>query len=70
MTPQKKNVAMRLPKRHVAPRAQAWVVMTEWSDTDDSPQLVFTVARSNRASGNRTSYAAVPIPNGWLFIEI
>jgi hypothetical protein len=66
-------------------RQQAWIVMTDWSDMDMAPQLVFTVAQSsgtshkqssvnrtslNRDGENRPSYAAIPIPNGWLIVEI
>jgi beta-lactamase regulating signal transducer with metallopeptidase domain len=54
---------------------QAWMVMTEWSDSDMSPHLVFTVAQTSRPSHNRTqvnrpSFAAIPLPNGWLIVQI
>jgi beta-lactamase regulating signal transducer with metallopeptidase domain len=62
-------------RRHYAQPQQAWVVMTGWTDMDAAPQVVFTVSRGDRGSrmkaqGNRVSYAAVPIPNGWLIVRI
>jgi beta-lactamase regulating signal transducer with metallopeptidase domain len=78
--PVRRNAALRGAKRQNAMRQQAWIVMTEWSDMDMAPQLVFTVAQStgtshkqtslNRDGENRPSYAAIPIPNGWLIVEI
>jgi hypothetical protein len=44
---------------------QQWIVLTEWSDTGAPPRVVFAVLPIPR-----TSYAAVPTPNGWLFVEI
>jgi len=66
----RRNAVMRSVRKNPVPAQQAWIVMTEWSDTEDSPQLIFTVARSVRSTGNGRSYAAVPIPNGWIFVEI
>jgi beta-lactamase regulating signal transducer with metallopeptidase domain len=55
-----------------AARPQAWIVMTEWSETvtDNSPRLVFTVERAVRTPATQPAYAAVPIPYGWLIVEI
>jgi len=44
---------------------QAWIVLTDWSDAQVPPHIVFAVA-----PGNRGSYAAVPIPEGWLIVQI
>jgi hypothetical protein len=57
--------------------------MTEWSDADVMPQLVFTVQREVRlgpeqsaetdAARRQTSqprFAAVPFANGWLIVQI
>jgi beta-lactamase regulating signal transducer with metallopeptidase domain len=83
--PARRNAVMRSAKRPDRARQQAWIVMTDWSDMDMAPQLVFTVAQSsgtshkqssvnrtslNRDGENRPSYAAIPIPNGWLIVEI
>jgi beta-lactamase regulating signal transducer with metallopeptidase domain len=70
-----KNVAMRYVRRHSVPQQQAWVVMTEWSDGDVSSQLVLTLAQGQRRparliKSDGFSYAAVPLPNGWLFVQI
>ena len=61
--------------RHYVEPQQAWVVMTEWTDMDAAPQVVFAVARDNRgagkqAQGRKISYAAVPFANGWLIVRI
>ena len=44
---------------------QAWIVLTDWSDAQVPPHIVFAVA-----PGNRARYAAVPIPEGWLIVQI
>jgi beta-lactamase regulating signal transducer with metallopeptidase domain len=73
--PPRKNAALRSSKRHYAQPQQAWVVMTEWTDMDAPPRVVFAVSQGDpgpgkRAQGHRVSYAAVPIPNGWLLVRI
>jgi beta-lactamase regulating signal transducer with metallopeptidase domain len=74
--PVAKNAVIRSVKRHSAPQQQAWVVMTEWSSERVSSQLVLTVAKTQRVpakvvkSDDGFSYAAVPLPNGWLFVQI
>jgi beta-lactamase regulating signal transducer with metallopeptidase domain len=81
--PLKANAVLRRPKQRPAAERQAWVVMTEWSDADVMPQLVFTVQREVRlgpeqsaetdAARRQTSqprFAAVPFANGWLIVQI
>jgi hypothetical protein len=68
--PVRKNAVMRSARKNVVPAQQAWIVMTEWSETEVAPQLILTVERSGRSTGNGRSYAAVPTPNGWIFVEI
>jgi beta-lactamase regulating signal transducer with metallopeptidase domain len=68
--PARRNAALRSPRRHYAAPQQAWVVMTEWTDTEAAPHVVFTVEQGDTNSVRRASYAAVPLANGWLFIQI
>jgi beta-lactamase regulating signal transducer with metallopeptidase domain len=78
--PVARNAALRRHRRRFAEQQQAWVVMTGWSDADGFPQLVLAVEQTNGASPpsgksgsaqvKRVSYAAVPIPDGWLLVEI
>lgn len=63
--PVRSNFRKRSVRRPYEESQQTWVVLTEWSDTGIPAHLVFAVARSNRVS-----YAAVPIPNGWLIVQI
>ena len=63
--PVRSNFRKRSLRRPYEESQQTWVVLTEWSDTGIPPHLVFAVARSNRVR-----YAAVPIPNGWLIVQI
>ncbi len=44
---------------------QAWVVLATWTEDETPPQIVFAVAQKNRSS-----FAAVPIANGWLIVQI
>jgi beta-lactamase regulating signal transducer with metallopeptidase domain len=69
-TPARRNAALRSARRHYVAPQQAWVVMTEWTDTEAAPHVVFTVEQGDRNSVKRASYAAVPLANGWLFIQI
>ena len=55
----------RTVKRTLPQTRQAWIVLTDWSDAQVPPHVVFAVA-----AGNRASYAAVPIPEGWLIVQI
>jgi beta-lactamase regulating signal transducer with metallopeptidase domain len=78
--PVERNAALHASRRHFAAQQQAWIVMTDWSDPDALPQLVLTVAQTSRSSQHRgqgknaqiyrVSYAAVPIPDGWLIVQI
>lgn len=75
-----RNASLRSNRRHFAEQQQAWIVMTDWSDADALPQLVLAVeqtsgssphsGKSRSAQVKRVSYAAVPIPDGWLIVEI
>jgi len=74
-TPVRKRATIPSMRRHYVEPQQAWVVMTEWTDMDAAPQVVFAVARDNRgagkqAQGRKISYAAVPFANGWLIVRI
>jgi beta-lactamase regulating signal transducer with metallopeptidase domain len=44
---------------------QAWVVLTDWEDSEPSPRMVIAVSQDRRSS-----YAAVTIANGWLIVQI
>jgi hypothetical protein len=79
--PVEKNAAMHSRRRRPVSRQQEWFLMTAWSDSSDTaPQLVLTVAPGLQTPGEQTqnkqtqehrvSYAAVPIPYGWLIIQI
>ena len=78
--PVERNAALHASRRHFAAQQQAWIVMTDWSDPNALPQLVLTVAQTSRSSQHRgqgknaqiyrVSYAAVPIPDGWLIVQI
>jgi beta-lactamase regulating signal transducer with metallopeptidase domain len=48
-----------------APHEGQWIVLTEWSDSEAPPPVVFAVAARNQAS-----YAALATPMGWLIIQI
>ncbi len=52
-------------KRRAVENREAWVVLTEWNDTEPPPHVVFAVDPVNR-----NSYAAVPIANGWVIFQI
>jgi hypothetical protein len=78
--PVEKNVALRTNRRHYLAQQRAWIVMTGMSDEDGFPRVVLAVEQSNGASQHRgqgknvkilrVSYAAVPIPDGWLIVQI
>jgi beta-lactamase regulating signal transducer with metallopeptidase domain len=63
--PARKAVSMRNAKRRAAPSQQAWVVVTKWRDDEMPPGAVIAVDLKTH-----TSYAAVPIMNGWLIVQI
>jgi len=78
--PVARNAVLRSYRRRIVEQQQAWVVMTDWRDADGFPQLVLAVEQTNGSSSRsgknggtqvkRVSYAAVPIPDGWLLVEI
>jgi hypothetical protein len=60
------NKAVSRPVMRPAPQSrQAWIVLTDWNDAQVPPHIVFAVA-----PGNRALYAAVPISEGWLIVQI
>jgi beta-lactamase regulating signal transducer with metallopeptidase domain len=63
--PARTEAAKRSVKRRAAESREAWVVLTEWNDTEPPPHVVFAVDPVNR-----NSYAAVPIANGWVIFQI
>ncbi len=81
--PVRRNAVMRSARRPTIEQQQTWLVMTEWSDGEAAPQLVFAVERRIRVSPsqapgqkpdqfqqNQPRYAALPLPNGWLIVQI
>jgi beta-lactamase regulating signal transducer with metallopeptidase domain len=81
--PVRANAVLRSARRPPAAPPQTWVVLTEWSDEDVAPQVVFAVQRTTRVSpaqdpdqnpdqrpANQPRYAAVPFANGWLIVQI
>ena len=63
--PVRSNARKRSFRRPYAQSQQAWVVLAAWSDNETPPHQVYAVAQWNRAS-----YAAIPIENGWLIVQI
>jgi hypothetical protein len=63
--PARTEAAKRRVMRCAAESREAWVVLTEWNDTEPPPHVVFAVDPVNR-----NSYAAVPIANGWVIFQI
>jgi hypothetical protein len=59
------NAVRRTARKPAAQNQQAWIVLTDWNDAEVPPHIVFAVA-----PGNRARYAAVPIPEGWLIVQI
>ena len=81
--PVRTNAVLRKAKQRPAAQQQTWVVMTEWSDADVAPQLVYTVQHEVRVAPEQTPdpdserkqtsqprFAAVPFANGWLIVQI
>jgi len=81
----RRNAVARSAHRPAVEQEQTFVVMTEWSDQGPAPRVVFAVERSvlvsplpgaNQDSGSerrrpmQPRYAALPLPNGWLIVEI
>jgi beta-lactamase regulating signal transducer with metallopeptidase domain len=46
-----------------------FVVLTEWTDTDAPPRVVFAVVPVRHAD-RESRFAAVPTPSGWLIVQI
>jgi beta-lactamase regulating signal transducer with metallopeptidase domain len=64
--PRRRGATLRTVKQQQAPsQRQAWVVMTQWTDTGAAQHLVWTVSQDSEAS-----FAAIRTANGWLFIQI
>jgi beta-lactamase regulating signal transducer with metallopeptidase domain len=63
--PVRSNARKQSVRQRYAQSEQEWVVLAAWSDIESLPHQVFTVAQWNRAS-----YAAIPIENGWLIVQI
>jgi len=57
-------------KRPIVQQRQAWVVLTEWTDTEIQPHVVFAVQQTNSTPAVQPRYAAVPFGNGWLLVQI
>ena len=57
--------AIKAVRRQSRPRQQNWVVLTSWRVVQASSRPTFTV---NESTGS--SYAAVPVGNGWLVIQL
>jgi len=85
--PVRRNAVLRSARKPAVEQQQTWVVMTEWSDSEAAPRVVFTVERRVRfypiqspdqiqdwspdqSQANQPRYAAVPLQNGWLIVEI
>jgi beta-lactamase regulating signal transducer with metallopeptidase domain len=47
------------------PSQTAWVVLTEWRESEPPPRVIIAVSQDRS-----TSYAAVPLANGWLIVQI
>jgi len=63
--PLRSNARKQSVRRRYAQSEQEWVVLAAWSDNETPPHQVYAVAQWNRAS-----YAAIPIENGWLIVQI
>jgi beta-lactamase regulating signal transducer with metallopeptidase domain len=68
--------AKHIPRRQYAasPREfvdsrQEFFVLTEWTDTDAPPRVVFAVLPVRQAN-HESRFAAVATPNGWLIVQI
>jgi beta-lactamase regulating signal transducer with metallopeptidase domain len=59
------NISSRMARPRFFERQQTFVVLTEWNDSEIPPHIVFAVAPNNRIA-----YAAVPVADGWLIVQI
>jgi beta-lactamase regulating signal transducer with metallopeptidase domain len=55
----------RTPRPRFAQEQQTFVVLTNWTDNGIPPHVVFAVAPNSRIA-----YAAIPVANGWLIVQI
>lgn len=60
-----KHAALRNGKQHSAQTRQQWLVLTQWQETEAPQGPVIAVDLVTHHS-----YAAVPIMNGWLIVQI
>ena len=56
-------------QQQVVSSQQEFVVLTEWTDIDAPPRVVFAVLPVRQAD-RESRYAAVRTPNGWLIVQI
>jgi beta-lactamase regulating signal transducer with metallopeptidase domain len=61
----RRRLATRNVKQHDAQNRPEWVVLTRWQVNEIPPGAVIAVDLETH-----TSYAAVPIMNGWLIVQI
>ena len=59
------NASRRMARPRFIQDQQTFVVLTEWTNSDMPPHIVFAVTPNNRIA-----YAAVPLANGWLIVQI
>jgi hypothetical protein len=63
--PVRVNVSQRMARPRFIENQQTFVVLTEWTESEAPPHVVFAVDHYNRIA-----YAAVPVANGWLIVQI
>lgn len=81
--PVRRDAAVPRVQQPAVEQQQTLVMMTAWSESGPAPQVVFAVERRIRISPmespgesaapnqtNQPRYAALPLPNGWLIVEI
>ena len=60
-----KHVALRNGKQHSVQTRQQWLVLTQWQENETPQGAVIAVDLETHRS-----YAALPIMNGWLIVQI
>lgn len=60
-----KHAALGSVKQHSAQPRQQWLVLAQWQENETPPGAVIAVDLKTH-----TSYAAVPMMNGWLIVQI
>jgi len=63
--PLRANAVRTIARPRFIEEQQTFVVLTEWSGNGIPPRVVFAVTPNNRIA-----YAAVPVANGWLIVQI